>query len=69
MFDYQTVKLLHHHGNQDWVAMAPSPADHDPASHDPERAWLEGATIYKCTQCDEEVVLAPPDDRPGYSTR
>ena len=65
MFDYQVVKLLHHHGNQEWVPM--TKADHDPASHDPERAWLEGATIYKCTKCDEEVVIAPPDDRPGYS--
>jgi hypothetical protein len=65
MFDYQTVKLLHHHGNDDWVPMRES--EHDPASHDPERAWLAGAKVYKCTQCDEEIIIAPPDDRPGYS--
>ena len=68
MFDYQTVRLLHHHGNQDWVAMSPA-TDHDPAFHDPERAWLEGATIYKCNECDEKVIIAPPDDRGETSPR
>ncbi len=64
MFDYQTVKLLHRHSNEDWVPMTES--EHDPASRDPERAWLHGARLFRCTSCDEEVVItAPPDSRPG----
>jgi len=63
MFDYQTVKLLHHHGNDDWVPMAE--VEHGSAAHDPERAWLRGGRIYRCTSCEEEVVITePPDARP-----
>ena len=58
MFDYQTVKLLHHHGQDNWVPMAES-SDHDAATHDPERQWLSGARIFRCTTCDEEIVMTP----------
>ena len=63
MFEYQAVRLLHHHGNDDWVPMH---ASEDPASHDPERAWLAGAKVFKCTRCDEQVIIAP-DDRPEFA--
>jgi hypothetical protein len=63
MYDYQTVKLLHRHTNDDWVAMAET--DHDPAARDPERAWLRGARIFKCSKCDEEIAIAPPDSHPA----
>ena len=64
MFDYETVKLLHRHGNDEWVPMAES--EHGSAAHDPERAWLRGARLYKCTSCEEEILItAPPDERPG----
>jgi hypothetical protein len=32
---------------------------HDPADHDPERRWVEGATIYGCTGCEHEIVVLP----------
>jgi hypothetical protein len=60
MFDYQTVKLLHRHGD-DWVPMSEG-GDHDAAAHDPERAWLRGARIFKCTTCDEQIAMLPPTE-------
>jgi hypothetical protein len=62
MWDYQTVKLLHRHSNEDWVPMVES--EHDPAGRDPERAWLHGARLYKCTSCDEQIVITAPVDAP-----
>ena len=64
MFDYKTVKLLHHHGNDDWVPMLEE-TEHGSAAHDMERAWLRGGRLYKCTTCEEEIVITePPDARP-----
>ena len=63
MFDYQTVKLMHRHGADDYVPMVES--EHDPAAHDPERAWLRGARLFKCSRCEEQVVIsAPGSDEP-----
>jgi hypothetical protein len=59
MIDYQTLKLLHRHGT-DWVELEPH-QPHDPASVDIERTWGRGARIFKCTKCDEEVAVLPPD--------
>jgi hypothetical protein len=58
MFDYQTVKLLHRHSDADWVPMQEG-GDHDAASHDPERSWLRGARIFRCTTCDEQIAVVP----------
>ncbi len=60
MFDYQTVKLLHRHGDDDWIPMTEG-SDHDAAAHDPERGWLHGARIFKCSRCDEQIAISPPD--------
>jgi hypothetical protein len=62
MWDYQTVKLLHRHANDDWVPMTES--EHDPAGRDPERAWLHGARLFRCTSCDEEIVITAPAETP-----
>jgi hypothetical protein len=35
----------------------PTSSHHSPSDHDPERDWATG-TIYKCTSCDEEIVVA-----------
>jgi hypothetical protein len=62
MFDFQTIKLLHRHGNGDYAPMTEG-ADHTPAAHDPERAWLTGARIFKCTRCEDEIVITPAGER------
>jgi hypothetical protein len=58
MFDYQTVKLLHRHGDDDWIPMTEG-SEHDVAAHDPERGWLAGARIFRCSRCDEEIAMSP----------
>jgi hypothetical protein len=58
MFDYQTVKLLHRHSDEDWVPMVEG-SEHGSAAHDPERRWLHGAKIFRCTRCDEEIAVVP----------
>ena len=64
MFHYETVRILHHHGDNDWVPMDQMP-EHDSAAHDPERAWLRGARIFKCRTCDEQIAIADPATSPG----
>jgi hypothetical protein len=39
----------------------PAAPHHSPTDHDPERDWANG-TIYKCTACDEKVVVSPLGD-------
>ncbi len=58
MFDYQTVQMLHRHGDDDWVPMTEG-SNHDAAGHDVERKWLRGAKIFRCTRCDEEIAMVP----------
>jgi hypothetical protein len=64
MFDYQTAKLMHRHGDERYPMTARSP--HDPAELDLERRWLKGGTIFRCTRCNEEVVVFEPgQDKPS----
>jgi hypothetical protein len=67
MFDYQTVKLLHRHGSDDWAPYTESSAsEHTSSAHDPERSWLKrGARIFKCTQCADEVMVVPATEPGG----
>jgi hypothetical protein len=58
MFDLQTVKLMHRHGGERFPMEERS--SHDPAADDPERGWLHGGRIFRCTRCDEEVTVLPP---------
>jgi hypothetical protein len=63
MFDYQTIKLLHRHGDDDYAPMVEG-NDHDSATHDPERSWLRGAKIFHCTKCEDSVVITSPASTP-----
>jgi hypothetical protein len=58
MFDYQTVKLLHRHSDEDWIPMTEG-SEHDAAAHDIERRWLKSARIFRCSRCDEEIAIVP----------
>jgi hypothetical protein len=64
MFDYQTFRLMHLHGDERFPMKERSP--HDPAETDPERGWVQGARIFRCNRCAEEILLIPPGhDVPG----
>ena len=54
------LKVMHWHGGNDWVPMSEG-SGHDAASHDPERAWLKGARIFRCSSCEEQIAIAPDD--------
>jgi hypothetical protein len=59
MLELQGMKLMHWHGGNDWVEMVEGSGDHDVASHDPERSWLKGGRIYRCSKCEEQVAVVP----------
>ena len=46
------MEIQHRHNDGAWSPL--QPAHHDPAAHDPERDWANGA-VYVCTSCGEEV--------------
>jgi hypothetical protein len=63
MFQMQGgLRVMHWHGGDDWVPMSER-SEHGPASHDPERAWMKGARIFRCSQCEEEIAIAPDNPR------
>jgi hypothetical protein len=53
-----SATLLHRHGG-DWLPL--QPAEHSSADHDVERRLLKGDKLFKCTECDLEILLVPPD--------
>ena len=53
-----TLRVQHRHQDGTWGSLEPEP-HHDPASHDPEREWVNGA-VYVCADCGEEVRIMPP---------
>lgn len=67
MFDYSTVKLLHRHGDDTWAPFAES-GDHTSVAHDPERSWLKGAKLFKCTRCEDEIMAVPAAEPSGESS-
>jgi hypothetical protein len=59
MLELQGMKLMHWHGGNNWVEMLESGGEHSIASHDPERSWLKGGRIYRCSSCEEQVAVVP----------
>jgi hypothetical protein len=52
------MQIQHRHNDGAWSPL--QPAHHDPAAHDPERDWVNGA-VSVCTSCGEEVrIMQPP---------
>jgi len=60
-----SLRLQHRHDDGSWGSFEPAPPHHSPTDHDPERDWASG-TIYRCTTCDEEVLVSPLEDA-GHS--
>ena len=71
MFDYQTVKLLHRHSDEDWIPMTEG-SNHDAASHDVECLYpdrrlaiplgdLDAATPI-CNACTAAHIFRPDED-------
>ena len=63
MLNSQAFQFMHLHGDDRYPMT--ERGHHDPADEDPERGWVKGARIFRCSQCDEEiVVMSPGQDRP-----
>lgn len=58
MYDYQTIRLLHRHGPDDWVPMEPG-SHANAAEGDPERGWEHGRVL-RCSRCDQEILVVDP---------
>jgi hypothetical protein len=61
MLNDVSFRLMHRHGDKEYVPMV----EHTTADHDIERGWLRGARIFRCKTCEEEIILAPPNEEPG----
>lgn len=53
-------RLMHRHGDE-WKEMTPVTAPHSPDAGDPERQLLRSQIVYRCTECDEEMAVVPPE--------
>jgi hypothetical protein len=54
------LEMLHRHGGE-WAPL--EPAEHmTPDDHDIERRLLRGDKLFKCTECDLEILVVPPDE-------
>jgi hypothetical protein len=59
VLNFETNRIMHRHGN-DWVEMRPVDS-HSPDARDPERELLRGKRLFRCSECDEEIQVAPND--------
>jgi hypothetical protein len=50
------LSFQHRHDDGTFGTFEPERSHHSPTDHDPERDWASG-TIYKCTTCDEEIIV------------
>jgi len=56
--DYDTFRIVHPHGDG-WAEFR-SVEHHDSTAHDEERSWIKrGARIFKCSVCDDQIVVIP----------
>lgn len=61
MFNFEQMALLHRHGDE-WREM--NEASHaSPNDDDLERRLLRGEKLYRCDECDLEILAVPPNAR------
>jgi hypothetical protein len=54
------LEMLHRHGNE-WAPL--EQVEHmSPDDHDIERRLLRGDKLFKCSECDLEILVVPPDE-------
>jgi hypothetical protein len=57
LIDYESLKLMHFHGDEAVEMEETSSPHHDVASHDVEHPQGWYRRVFRCTTCDEEVVV------------
>jgi hypothetical protein len=56
----ESYRIEHRHGDGSWGEMVEDRPPHDAAELDPERGWRNGR-LFRCTSCDESVMIVPDD--------
>ena len=56
---FTELVLEHRHSDGSWSSL--ERVHHDPADHDVEREWKNGA-VFVCTACEEQVRVGVPDE-------
>ena len=56
MIDYESLKLMHFHGDEGVELVETTGDHHDAASHDPEQRPGWARRIFECPSCQEKVV-------------
>lgn len=64
MLDFQAIRLLHRHGNGEYVGMVER-GESSAAANDPERQWIKGTKIFSCSSCADEIVIQPAIEMNG----
>ena len=59
MFTFDQMALLHRHDG-DWQEMR-EVRHAGPEEDDIERRLLRGERVFRCTECDLEIVAVPPE--------
>lgn len=60
VLSFNQLTLLHRHGD-DWRPLESVGGDHSIEDHDLERRLLRGEKLYRCTECELEILAVPPD--------
>jgi hypothetical protein len=61
MIQYEALRLMHRHGDEELAPMVElSGGHHDPAAHDIEHGVGWYRRIFRCTTCEDEIVVEGP---------
>jgi hypothetical protein len=65
MLHYEALRLIHRHGDEDLAPMVEqSGGHHDPAAHDVEHGVNWFRRVYRCTTCEDEIVIEGQAEEP-----
>jgi hypothetical protein len=59
LLSFDQMTLLHRHGN-DWQEL-PEVRHASPEESDIERRLLRGERVFRCDECDLEIIAVPPE--------
>lgn len=62
MFSFEQMAFLHRHEDE-WRELREVPHHTSSSDDDVERRLLRGERLYRCDECDLEIIAAPPDAR------
>jgi hypothetical protein len=61
VFSFEQMALLHRHAGE-WEELREAPHA-SPEDDDIERRLLRGGRLFRCTECDLEIIAVPSESR------